>query len=55
MMTRELQQFEKLDVSVDGSDTYLEKVIKDCNKPMVQLHAIGQWSATTGPRPGAGP
>jgi len=41
-MTRELQQFEKLDVSVDGSDTYLEKVIKDCNKPVVKLHAIGE-------------
>jgi len=27
----ELQQFEKLDASVDGSDTYLEKVRKDCN------------------------
>ena len=42
MMTRELQQFEKLDVSVDGSDNYLEKVIKDCNKPVVKLHAIGE-------------
>jgi len=39
-MTRELQQFEKLDVSVDGSDTYLEKVGKDCNELMVKLQAI---------------
>jgi len=40
-MTRELQQFEKLDVSVDGSDTYLEKVRKDCNELVLKLHAIG--------------
>jgi len=39
-MTRELQQFEKLDVSVDGSDAYLEKVRKDCNDLVVKLHAI---------------
>ena len=44
IMTRELQQFEKLDVSVDGSDTYLEKVGKDCNEVVVKLHAIGQGS-----------
>ena len=31
IMTRELQQFEKLDVSVGESDTYLEKVRKDCS------------------------
>jgi len=42
IMTRELQQFEKLDVSVDGSDTYLEEVRKDCNKLVVKLHAIGE-------------
>ena len=42
IMTRELQQFEKLDVSVDGSDTYLEKVRKDCNELVVELHAIGK-------------
>ena len=41
-MTRELQQFEKLDVSVDGSDTYLEKVRKNCNELVVKLHAIGE-------------
>ena len=41
-MTTELQQFEKLDVSVDGSDTYLEKVRKDCNELVVKLHAIGE-------------
>ena len=40
IMTRELQQFEKLDVSVDGSDTYLEKVRKNCNELVVKLHAI---------------
>jgi len=40
--TRELQQFEKLDVSVYGSDTYLEKVRKDCNELVVKLHAIGE-------------
>ena len=39
-MIRELQQFEKLDVSVDGSDTNLEKVRKDCNEPVVKLHAM---------------
>jgi len=42
IMTRELQQFEKLDVSVDGSDTYLEKVRKDCKELVVKLHAIGE-------------
>jgi len=41
-MIRELQQFEKLDVSVDGCDTYLEKVRKDCNELVVRLHAIGE-------------
>jgi len=41
-MTRELQQFEKLDVSLDGSDTYLEKVRKVCNELVVKLHAIGE-------------
>ena len=56
IMTRELQQFEKLDVSVDGSDTYLEKVRKDCNELVVKLHAIGQgWptrrSRSTGRSP----
>ena len=40
IMTRQLQQFEKLDVSVDGSDTYLEKVRKDCNELVVKLHAL---------------
>jgi len=40
IMTRELQQFEKLDVSVDGSDAYLEKVRKDCNDLVVELNAI---------------
>ena len=42
IMTRELQQFEKLDVSADGSDTYLEKVRIDCNELVVELHAIGE-------------
>ena len=42
IMARELQQFEKLDVSVDGSHTYLEKVRKDCNELVVKLHAIGE-------------
>ena len=42
ILTMELQQFEKLDVSVDGSDTYLEKVRKDCNELVVKPHAIGQ-------------
>jgi len=42
IMTRELQQFGKLDVSVDGSDTYLEKVRKDCNELVVKLHAKGE-------------
>ena len=28
IMTRELQQFEELDVPVDGSDAYLEKATK---------------------------
>ena len=39
IMTRELQQFEKLDMSVDGSDTYLRK---NCNELVVKLHAIGE-------------
>jgi len=55
IMTRELQQFEKLDVSVDGSDTYLEKVRKDCNELVVKLHAIGQGCQTCGPRAKTGP
>jgi len=42
IMTRELQHFEKLDVSVDGSDTYLENVRKDCNELVVKLQAIGE-------------
>ena len=42
IMIRELQQFEKLDVSVDGSDTYLEKVRKYCNELVVKVHAIGE-------------
>ena len=46
IMTRELQQFEKLDVSVDGSDTYLEKVRKDCNEPGP---LTGGGSRDTGP------
>jgi len=40
-MTRELQQFEKLDVSVEGCDAYLEKRRKDCNELMVKLHNLG--------------
>ena len=31
IMTRELQRFENLDVSVNGSDASLEKLRKDCN------------------------
>ena len=42
IMTRKLQQFELFDVCVDGSDTYLEKVRKDCNELLVKLHAIGE-------------
>ena len=42
IMTRELQQFEKLDMSVDGSDTYLENMRKDCNELVVKHHAIGE-------------
>ena len=41
-MTRELQQFEKLDESVDGIDTYLEKLRTDCSELVVKLHAIGE-------------
>ena len=42
IMTKELKQFEKLEVSVDGSDIYLEKVRKDCNELVVKFHAIGE-------------
>jgi len=42
IMTRELQQLEKLDVSVDGSNTNLEKVRYVCNELVVKLHAIGE-------------
>ena len=55
IITRELQQFEKLDVSVDGSDTYLEKVRKDCNELVVKLHDLGQGCQTYGPRAKTGP
>ena len=41
IMIRELQQFEKLDVSVEGCDAYLEKLRKDCNDLMVKLHNLG--------------
>jgi len=41
IMTRELQQFEKLDVSAKGWDIYLEKLRKDCNDVMVKLHNLG--------------
>jgi len=41
IMTKELQQFEKLDVSVEGCDAYLEKLRKDCNNLMVKLHNLG--------------
>jgi len=40
IMTRELQQFEKSDVSVEGCDAYLEKLRKDCNDLMVKLHNL---------------
>jgi len=40
-MIRELQQFEELDVSVEGCDAYLEKLRKDCNDLMVKLHNLG--------------
>ena len=40
-MTKELQQFEKLDVSVEGCDAYLEKLRKDRNELMVKLHNLG--------------
>ena len=36
IISRELQQFEKLDVSVGGSDAYLEKLRKDCNDLVVK-------------------
>jgi len=41
IMAKELQQFEKLDVSVEGCDTYTEKLRKDCNDLMVKLHNLG--------------
>jgi len=41
IMTKELQQFEKLGVSAEGCDTYLEKLRKDCNELMVKLHNLG--------------
>ena len=40
-MIRELQQFEKLDVSVEGCDAYLEKLRKDCNDLTVKVHNLG--------------
>ena len=41
VMIREQQQFEKLDVSVEGCDAYLEKLRKDRNELMVKLHNLG--------------
>ena len=41
IMTKELQQFEKLDVSVEGCDAYLERLRNDCNDLMVKLHNLG--------------
>jgi len=39
-MTREVQQFGKLDVSVEGCDAYLEKLRKDCKDLMFKLHKL---------------
>ena len=39
-MTKELQQFEKKDVSVEGCDVYLDKIRKDGNDLMVKLHDL---------------
>jgi len=39
-MTRELQQFEKLDVSVDSSDAYLDKIRKDCILKTLLLNSM---------------
>jgi len=41
IMIRELQQFENLDVSVEGCEVFLEKMRKDCNDLMVKLHNLG--------------
>jgi len=42
IMTRELQQFEKLDVSVDGSDTYLEKSSNNSKATALTIHQANQ-------------
>ena len=36
-----LQLFEKLDVSVEGCDAYLENLRKDCTDIIVKLHNLG--------------
>ena len=41
IMTKELQQFEEMDVSVEGCDTYLEKLRKERNDLIVKLHDMG--------------
>jgi len=40
-MTKELQQFEKMDVSAVGCDAYLAKMRKECNDLIVKLHGMG--------------
>jgi len=44
IMTKELQQFEKMDVSVEGCNTYLEKVRRECNDLIVKFHDMGAVS-----------
>jgi len=36
-MAKELIQFEKMDVSVEGCDAYLETLRKECNGLMIKL------------------
>jgi len=40
-MTKEQQQFGKMDVSVERCDTYHEKVRKECNDLIVKIHDMG--------------
>jgi len=44
IMTKELQQFEKMDLLVDGCGAYLHKMRKDCKDLATELHTMGAMS-----------
>ena len=42
ILTKELQQFENMDVSVEGCEGYLEKLRQYCNDLIVKLRHMGE-------------